>query len=57
MGPETFCVCELIPQKGDDGLPHDLLQVDVEDSVTKKHIVRIFLPVANLRQLLFEQKS
>ena len=58
MGEETFEVYELIKQKGDDGLPRHMVQVDVEKVTPvgqeNSPIVRIFVPVAQLKQLFSE---
>jgi len=56
MGEETFEVYTFINRIGDDNLPHHLIQVDVEDS-TKKHIVRIFIPVAELKQFIRDNEN
>jgi len=60
MGEDNFMVYELIKQTGDDGLPHHLLQIDIEGEREKfgekgKHIARIFVPVAEVKQLFFEK--
>ena len=52
MGPETFTKCESIEQRGDDGLPRHLLQLDVENVETKQHIVHHFVDTGALVLLL-----
>ena len=60
MGPETFTVCKLLRRKGEDGLPHHVLQMDVEEvsqdsAVSPRHIVRHFVDVGSLVLLLKEE--
>ena len=60
MGPETFEKYEIVKQRGDDGLPCNLLQIDIEEAgdihevQEKRHIARIFVPIEQVKQLFAE---
>lgn len=67
MGPELFTKFEYIKQTGDDGLPHDLLQIDIEKGVEDlekvggikyEHVARVFVnPDALLKYLTLNQNA
>lgn len=67
MGSDFFTKFEYIKQTGDDGLPHDLLQIDIEKGkenpeivgkIEFEHVCRVFVnPDALLKYLTLKQNA